>query len=122
KIVDVGHPAFKAFFRVAGQIDLAEELRRRGLALVILFIATPDATAVEAFAQLQRDFPSASILPVHNDVLGATQHRDKITVSVPGSKAIYVPALAPGLRKIIDRLPFSFGDPRGGAAELPLET
>jgi hypothetical protein len=33
KIVDLGHPAFKPFFDVAGQIDFAAEVRRRGLAV-----------------------------------------------------------------------------------------
>src|SRR6185312_2275148 len=77
KIVDLGHPAFKSFFDVARQIDFAAEVRRRGLAAVILFIATPDATSVEAYAQLRRDFPDAAIIPLHNEILGLAQHRDK---------------------------------------------
>jgi hypothetical protein len=120
KIVDVGHPSFKTFFAVARQIDLAEELRRRGSALVVLFVATPDATSVEAFAQLQHDFPQAAIVPVQNELLGPPQHRDKFAAAGAGSKAVHIPALVPGLRKLIDRRPFSFTDP--GAADVPLET
>src|SRR6185312_8821243 len=119
KIVDVGHPAFKSFFAVARQIDLAEELRRRGSALVALFVATPDATSVEAFAQLRRDFSQAAIIPVQNELLGPAQQREKFAAPGAGSKAVHIPALAPGLRKVIDRRPFSFADTAG---DIPLET
>jgi hypothetical protein len=122
KIVDVGHAGFKPFFAVARQIDLAEELRRRGLALVILFVATPDATAVEAYTKLRREFPLAVVVPVHNEVLGTSQQRDKFAAAGPESRAVHIPALAPGLRKIIDRRPFSFAAPDTVSPNVPLET
>jgi hypothetical protein len=119
KIVDVGHPSFKAFFSVARQIDLAEELRRRGSVLVVLFVATPDATSVEAFAQLRHDFPQAAIIPVQNELLGPPQQRDKFAASGAGSKPVHIATLTPGLRKFIDRRPFSFSESGG---DIPLET
>ena len=119
KIVDVGHPAFKSFFAVARQIDLAEELRRRGSVLVVLFVATPDATSVEAFARLRSDFSQAAIIPVQNELLGPAQQREKFAAPGAGSKAVHLAALTPGLRKVIDRRPFSFADPAG---DIPLET
>jgi len=119
KVVDVGHAAFKSFFAVARQIGLAEELRRRGLVLVVLFVATPDATSVEAYAQLRQDFPQAAIVPVQNELLGPQQQREKFSAPGAGSKAVHIPALVPGLRKAIDRRPFSFAD---SAGEVPLET
>lgn len=121
KIVDLGHPAFKAFFDVARQIDFAAEVRRRGLAAIILFVATPDATSVEAYAQLRRDFPQAAIVPVHNEVLGVPQHRDKFAAPGPGSAALHIPTLAPGMRKVVDRRPFSFSDTRHTPLDVPLE-
>jgi hypothetical protein len=118
KVVDLGSPAFRAFFDVARQIDFAAEVRRRGLAAVLLFIATPDATAVEAYAELQRGLRQAAIVPVHNEILGAAQHRDKF--AGPGSPMpVHIAALVPGLRKVIDRKPFSFADVAG--AGVPLE-
>jgi hypothetical protein len=118
KIVDLSAPAFKTFFDVARQIDFAAELRRRGLAVVVLFIATPDATSVEAYAELRRSLPQAAIVPVHNEVLGVAQHRDKF--AGPGTPMpIHIAALAPGLRKVIDRKPYLFADPAG--ADIPLE-
>ena len=121
KIVDLGHPAFKSFFDVARQIDFAAEVRRRGLAAVILFIATPDATSVEAYAQLRRDFPDAAIIPLHNEILGLAQHRDKYAVPGPGATPLHIAALAPGLRKIVERRPFSFGAMTSTASDIPLD-
>lgn len=119
KIVDLGHPAFKIFFDVAKQIDFAAEVRRRGLAAVVLFIATPDATSVEAYADLRRRLPLAAVVPVHNEILGVAQHRDKFAMPGAGATPIQISALAPGLRKVIDRKPFSFADTP--ASDVPLE-
>jgi hypothetical protein len=117
KVVDLGPAAFKTFFDVARQTDLAAEMRRRGLAMVVLFIVTPDATSVEAYAELRRNLPQAAIVPVHNEILGVAQHRDKF--AAPGSPMpIQIATLAPGLRKVIDRKPFSFADT---PADVPLE-
>jgi hypothetical protein len=121
KIVDLGQPAFKSFFAVARQIDLAAEVRRHGLATVVLFIATPDATAVETYGQLLRDLPQAAIVPVHNEILGATQRRDKFAAPGPGSTPLHIAALAPGLRKLIERRPFSFADIRDTPLEMHME-
>jgi hypothetical protein len=120
KVVDLGHPAFKTFFDVAKQIDVAAEVRRRGLAVVVLFIVTPDATSVEAYAELRRSLPQAAIVPVHNEILGGAQHRDKFAGFGPAATPVQIAALAPGLRKIIDRRPFSFAG-ASGAADIPLE-
>ena len=121
KIVDLGDAAFKAFFDVAKQIDFAAEVRRRGLAAVVLFVATPDATSVEAYAKLRHDFPQAAIVPIHNEILGVAQHRDKFAAPGSGAIPVHIAALAPGLRKIIDRPPFSFADSSGAPIDVPLE-
>ena len=120
KIVDLGDAAFKTFFSVAKQIDFVAEVRRRGLAAVVLFVAAPDATSVEAYAQLRQDFSQAAIVPVHNEILGVAQHRDKYATSGSGVP-VHIAALAPGLRKIIDRPPFSFADSSGAPIDVPLE-
>jgi hypothetical protein len=121
KIVDLGPAAFKTFFDVARQTDLAAEMRRRGLALVVLFIATPDATSVEAYADLRRGLPQAAIVPVHNEILGVAQHREKFA-GPGGPTPIHIATLAPGLRKVIDRKPFTFADtPRDVPLEMHME-
>ena len=49
KIVDLGHDSFESFFAIAHKIGFVEEARRRAIAPAILYVITPDATAVEAF-------------------------------------------------------------------------
>lgn len=122
KIVDLGHPSFKAFFQVAGDIGFAEEARRREVAPVVLFVVSPDEAAADAYASLRRNFPRAAIVPVHNEGLGSQQYRDKVSAFGPGAMLLRFPALAPGLRRHIERRPFSFVDQRSAATELALET
>lgn len=123
KIVDLGHPAFKPFFKVAKDIGFAQEARRREIAPVILFVVSADDASAEAYAALKRDFPAAAVVPVHNEGLGGTQHRDKFAALGPGALLLHFPALTPGLKKQIDRRPFSFVDQRYAAGgDMSLET
>ena len=85
------------------------------------FVATPDATSVEVYTKLRRDFPQAAVVPVHNEILGVAQHRDKFAAPGSGAIPVHIAALAPGLRKIIDRPPFSFADSSSAPIDVPLE-
>jgi hypothetical protein len=122
KVVDLGHEAFESFFKVARQIGFAEEARRRGIAPAILFVITPDPVAVEAFRNLRSRFEFVTLTPVHNEFLGTAQHRDKFLVAGTGAARVKVPALAPGLRRYIDKPPFSFADSQlANAKGIPLD-
>ena len=118
KIVDLGHQSFDAFFALAHQIGFVEEAQRRAIAPAILFLITPDATAVEAFRGLRRRFPEALLAPVHNEIFGPAQHRDKYELR--GAALAQLPALAPSLRKYIETPPFSFARLTENA-NIPLE-
>lgn len=48
KVVDLGAKFFSTFFARANRIGLAEEARRRAVALALLFVLTTDRTAVAA--------------------------------------------------------------------------
>jgi hypothetical protein len=122
KIVDLGHPSFKPFFKVASDIGFAEEARRRDIAPVVLFLISPDEGSVDAYAALRRDFRHAAIVPVYNEGLGGPQHRGKFAALGPGALLLQFPALAPGLRKHIEQRPFSFVDQRNPATEIALES
>jgi hypothetical protein len=115
KVVDLGHESFEAFFAVAQKIGFIEEAHRRAIAPAILYVSTPDATAVEAFGALRRHFPQAQLLPVHNEIFGSAPHGGKYALT--GAALARLPALAPALRKYIDTPPFSFADER--LAALP---
>lgn len=122
KIVDLGHESFESFFALAQQIGFAEEAVKRAIAPVILFVITPDATSVEAYRGLRRRFPQAVLAPVHNEIFGSAQHRDKYQLAGSGETVLRLPALAPGLRKYVEMPPFSFSRLLLEAAgDLPLE-
>jgi hypothetical protein len=121
KVVDLGHESFAAFFALADQIGFAEEARRRAIATAILYMLTPDRTSVQAYADLAARWPQAMLAPVHNEILGPGQHRDKYPVA-RGAVTVHVPLLAPVLRKFIARTPFSFSDARlASALDIPLD-
>ena len=120
KIVDLGHEAYESFFTLADQIGFAEEARRRAIAPAILFVIAPDRTSVDAYRSLRSRFPLATLAPVHNEMFGPAQHRDKFPTS-GGAVQVRFPVLAPGLRKYIDKPPFSFSDSQlADAKDVPV--
>jgi hypothetical protein len=122
KIVDLGHEAFASFFALAEQIGFVEEARRRGIAPAILFVMTPDHTSVEAYRSLRKRLALATLTPVHNELLGSAQHRDKYPTAGSGATQVKLPALAPGLRRYIEKPPFSFSGSRlANAKDIPLD-
>jgi len=122
KIVDLGHEAFEPFFTLARKIGFAEEARRRAIAPAILFVITPDQTSFEAYAKLRARLPQAALTPVHNEMLGRAQHRDKYPTAGSGATPVRLPALAPGLRRHIETPPFSFSDSRlANAKSIPID-
>ncbi|HKS87383.1 MAG TPA: hypothetical protein VJR71_18060 [Pseudolabrys sp.] len=117
KIVDVGHESYESFFTLAHQIDFVAEAWRRSIAVAVLFMVTPDQKSVVAYRSLRERFTQALLVPVHNEILGPSQHRDKYV----GSLTVRLPVLAPGLRKYIDSPPFSFADSNmGNAVGIPI--
>ena len=123
KIIDLGHESYESFFTLAQQIDFIEEARQRSVAVAILFMVTPDQTSVTAYRNLRDRFPRAMLVPLHNEMLGSAQHRDKYPISGGGGLTVKLPALAPGLRKLIDSPPFSFADSNmGNATNIPLDS
>lgn len=119
KVVDLGHEAFEAFFALADKIGFGHEARARDI--VVLFMLTPDRTAVEAFRSLRRRFPKVTIALVHNDMFGTTQHRDRYPLGYEEA-VTRLPVLAPALRKYVETPPFSFDEAQlARATGIPLE-
>jgi hypothetical protein len=62
------------------------------------------------------------LTPVHNEMLGAAPRRDQYPVAGSGAVQVKMPALTPGLRKYIERPPFSFSDASlANAPNVPLD-
>ena len=122
KIVDLGHELFEPFFTLAYRIDFAGEARKRAIAPAILFMLTPDKTSVDAYRSLRKQFPEATLVPVHNEMLGSAQHRDKYDLMGSGEVVMHLPMLAPIFRKHIEKAPFSFAPAQlANARGVPLE-
>lgn len=122
KIVDVGNESFESFFSVANRIGLADEARRRAIATVIMFVISPDRTSTDAYRDLRLRFRHVTLSPVHNEMLGSGQHRDKFPTVGSGAAVVRFPVLAPGLRKYVEQTPFSFSDAQlANARNIPLD-
>jgi hypothetical protein len=123
KIVDVGHEAYESFFALATRIGFSEEARRRGIAPVVLFMISPDREAATAYSILRGRFTRATLAPVHNEMLGTGQLRDRFPPAGRGAALLRMPALAPGLRKYIEQPPFSFsGAQLANAKNIPIDS
>lgn len=122
KVVDVGDDMFKEFFDLAFRIGLVEEAHKRNIAPVILFIVSSDKQAADAYADIRARFPGAALTPVHNEMLGLAQHRDRFPPSAESGAILRMPVLAPGLRKYIETPPFGFADAQlANARHIPLD-
>ena len=60
------------------------------------------------------------LTPVHNEIFGAAQHRDKYQLTGHGEVMVHLPLLAPGVRKYIETPPFSFADAALASSRIPL--
>jgi hypothetical protein len=109
KVVDLGYHSFASFFAVAEQIGFVEEASKHDIVTAVLFLLTPDASSIEAYANLGRRFPGVLLAPVHNEILGPAQQRAKYPIS-PGALLLHIPLMATPLRRAVSRVPFSFAD------------
>ncbi len=121
KIVDLGHQSFESFFTLASQFGFAGEARSRGIALVILYLMTPDGTSVEAYRSLGTRLSEAMLAPVHNEIFGAAQYWNKYAPIGSGRVVVRLPLLASNVRKYVERPPFSFaGSARSAALNVDI--
>ncbi len=116
KIVDLGHAWFEPFFALAAQFGFAAEARSRGIAPVVFYPLTPDSTSVDAYRMLCSRLSEATLAPVHNEILGPAEYRDKYRLMGSATAVVRLPVLEPRLRKYVETPPFSFADSRFAAA------
>ena len=114
KVIDLGHGAFEPFFRIVGQVGFVEEARHLGIQVIALFIAHPGPVSVRAYATLQRWLQGLVLVPVHNEGIVRGQNRQQFPTAGGASLPLRIPALAPGLQRIVNSPAFSFADLRHG--------
>ena len=124
KVVDLAPAAFQEFFSVMRRIGFIDAARRAGIEPIALFIASPDALAHRAYAELQRRLPALVLVPVYNE---ATLRGQRIKRDFPMSGAaslpMQIPALAPLYYRCLEKPPFSFANFRGAPPQdIPLES
>jgi hypothetical protein len=120
KIVDLGHVSFEPFFTLAYRFGFAWEAHRNGVALVILYPLTPDHTSVEANRDLRGRLPEAVMAPVHNEIFGVAQHRERYGLT-GSTTVIRLPLLAPAARAYVQRAPLSFAELQSGDVDIDIE-
>jgi hypothetical protein len=122
KVVDLGDQAFDKFFTLLRQIELVEEARSRGIAVVTLFIGDPDERSPKSYARLYGTFPAMALVPLHNEYIANMQeYMGNFPSPVPGERPVRFPVLSPFLKSVVDRPGFSFDDYRDRPAETRTE-
>ena len=122
KVVDLGHEQLEPFVALASRIGFDAEARKRGIAPAILFVIAPDRASVEAYRGLRSRLPQATLAPLLNELLGPSTHRDKYPMLGTGAALVRVPLLAHGLRRYIEKPPFTFAEQEfANRREIPLD-
>jgi len=109
RIIDVGYGAYDQFFAVMAEIDFVREARRRMIEPIVLFAADHAAVTVRAYADLRRDLPDLTAVPVHNEFISVTCDKDDFPPTRAACRMIRIPRLSQMVRGVIDRPSFSFG-------------
>lgn len=111
KVVDVGHASFPRFFSLMDEIGFAEEARRRGLEVIVLYAVDPHPNSEKAFSILQTRIPAMILVPVFNEaILKGRKLRDQYPVTRPSAVPVQIPLLPPALRDHAERSGHSFAD------------
>ena len=111
KVVDLSNACFERFFAIMEEISFTKEALRRSIEPVILYVADPHPIAVRAYADLQRRFGSAVLVPVFNEaILKGRRLREQFPFSRAAAVPLHIPALAPLLKAQLDKPSCSFVD------------
>lgn len=122
KVIDLGDQAFDKFFTLLRQIALVEEARRRGIAVIALFIGDPDPRSARSYAELHRDLSGMAIVPLHNEHVATMQdYMQDFPSQVPGERALRFPVLSPFLKSVVDKPGFSLDDYRERPSDIRTE-
>jgi hypothetical protein len=109
RIIDVGYGAYDQFFNVMAEIGFVREATRRMIEPVVLFAADRAAVTVRGYADLRRDLPDLTAVPVHNEFVSVTCDKDDFPPTRAACRMIRIPRLSQMVRGVIDRPSFSFG-------------
>jgi hypothetical protein len=121
-IIDLGYRPFDQFFAVMAEIGFVREAQRRHIEPVVLFVTDPAPATVTVYAELQRDLPGMTFVPVHNEQASLLFNKEDFPPTYAECAAIRLPRLSPMVRGVVDRPSFSFNryvhERLGGPTEI----
>jgi hypothetical protein len=121
KVIDVGHVSFQRFFGLMDEIGFSEEAQRRGLEVIVLYVADAHVKSVKAYEILQRRLPGVALVPVFNDwILKGKKVRDQYPFTRAAAVPLQIPQLPPSLKSHAERSGGSFVDFYNQTTPLPL--
>ncbi len=104
RVIDLGFHAFDEFFTMASEIGFFKEAARRGVAPLVLFVASNDRAAGRGHAMLRARVPDRTLITVDNEFV----LRGELPDAFSHGRLIRIAALPAFLRTYIDRVGFSF--------------
>jgi len=107
KVVDLGTSSFEGFFALMQEIGFAHEAWRRSVQPVILFMASPDRAARQAYLRLAGRHSQVALVPVYNELNGSEQLLLDGFRAVKGS-SLRMRVLPQMVRGVTDKPGFSF--------------
>jgi len=122
RVIDLGYGAFDQFFNVLCEIGFPAEARRRSIEPIVLFVTDRAPATARAYADLRRQLPTATFVPVHNEAVSVIFEKEDFPPSRAECRMICIPRLSPIVRGVVDRPSFSFGaylsERKGGPTEI----
>jgi hypothetical protein len=107
KVIDLGYGPFEHFFQVMRDIGFAQEARRRGIEVIVFFVADQAIATVRSYAELQL-WAAATFVPVHNESVSLLFSKEDFPPTRPECGMIRIPRLSQIVRGVVDRPSFSF--------------
>ena len=113
-VIDLGYAQFETFFAVMTEIGFVREAQRRGIEPVILFVSDTAPATARAYAELRRQVPTATFVPMHNESVSVMFEKADFPPTRPEFGVILIPRLSAIVRGVVDRPSFSFGEYMSG--------
>ncbi len=104
KVIDLGFHAFDEFFTMVNEIGFFKEAARRGVAPLVLFIASRDRVSARSHAMLRTRVPERALIIIDNEFV----LHGELPEAFRRGRVIRVAALPAFLRTYVDRVGFSF--------------
>jgi hypothetical protein len=108
KVVDLADGLFDPFFVLMQNIGFLEEAPKQFVSPIVLFLADRHRACAEAYREIWRRFPSALLVPVHNQAIMTAWHYSNFPTRLANGIPLRIPCLPRTLNSIVSKKSFSF--------------